>query len=303
MRGINVTVSIIGAGSIGLLFAAYLKRAGVDVTLYTRTEKQAKKLTEDGLYLSYDGKDRYHSVRAKTLTETSVISDETIIVTVKQHQLKDVLPCLKQNSFGKTLLFVQNGMGHLTYLQTLRHCQIILSVVEHGATRTNENTVIHTGVGQTKVAYFTETKSKTVPPFMESWVTRHFPIVFQANWYDMLAYKLVANAVINPLTAIFKVTNGTLLTNNYIRQLMRGLFTETVNILQLDDPQLWEYVVTICEQTAENQSSMFRDIQAKRKTEIDAISGYIIKRAQEHNKNVPYTTFVYNSIKAFEQLD
>lgn len=303
MRGSIVAVSIIGAGSIGLLFAAHLKQAGLDVTLYTRTQKQAKKLEEEGLYLSYDGKDRHVSVRANRLTKEEVISDSIIIVTVKQYQLKDVLPNLKQNSYGKSLLFVQNGMGHLTYLKELPHCQIVLGIVEHGATKISENRVIHTGVGKTKVAYFTETENNTLPTFMQSWDTQLFPIEFQVDWYEMLAYKLVANAIINPLTAIFQVTNGTLLTNDYLLKLMRGLFAETVQVLQLDEQKLWDYVVTICEQTANNQSSMFRDIQAKRRTEIDAISGYIIARAKEQNKNVPYTTFVYHGIKAYEQSD
>src|SRR5690606_69523 len=106
-----------------------------------------------------------------------------------------------------------------------------------------------------------------------------------------LAYKLVANAVINPLTAIFQVTNGTLLTNDYLFKLMRNLFHETVRVLELEEQKLWDYVVTICKQTAKNQSSMLRDIQAKRRTEIDAISGYIIERAKEQGINVPYTIF------------
>ena len=53
-RGIDVAVSIIGAGAIGLLFAAYLKKADVDVTVYTRTDEQAEIIRREGLYLIVD---------------------------------------------------------------------------------------------------------------------------------------------------------------------------------------------------------------------------------------------------------
>lgn len=303
MRDSIVAVSIIGAGAIGLLIAAHLKHAGVEVTLYTRTETQAKKLEEEGVYLTYDGNDRHVRVRANKLTLEEKIIDPIIIVTVKQYQLATVLPFLKQNSDGKTFIFIQNGMGHLSHLKELHHCQIILGIVEHGATKINENKVIHTGLGKTKIAYYTEKGNHSLCAFIQSWGTPYFPIEFQTDWYEMLAYKLVANAVINPLTAIFQVTNGTLLTNDYLFKLMRNLFHETVRVLELEEQKLWDYVVTICKQTAKNQSSMLRDIQAKRRTEIDAISGYIIERAKEQGINVPYTIFIFNSIKAYEQLD
>lgn len=296
-----MAVSIIGAGAIGLLFAAQLQQNGIDVTLYTRTTTQANKLEAEGLYLLQHGH-RYHvPVRAQTLTKKTNIPDSFIIVAVKQYQLDDVFPILKQNSHGKLFLFLQNGMGHLTYLEKIEECQIFLGIVEHGAKKISENEVIHTGIGQTKIAPFRNIEQDSVPPIVQTWKRPDFPFEIQMDGHEMLTKKLVVNAVINPLTAIFQVTNGTLLTNEYLHKLMQLLFNETIHVLQLDKNVLWNYVITVCQQTANNHSSMLRDIQVKRQTEIDAISGYIIKLAKKQNQNVPYTTFVFNSIKAHEQ--
>jgi 2-dehydropantoate 2-reductase len=52
--------------------------------------------------------------------------------------------------------------------------------------------------------------------------------------------------------------------------------------------------------TAEHKSSTLQDILAKKKTEINALNGAVIKLAQEYNKNVPYNLVVYNMVKSIE---
>ncbi|MEH7489047.1 2-dehydropantoate 2-reductase N-terminal domain-containing protein, partial [Priestia megaterium] len=44
------TIGIIGGGSLGLLFSAYLSDC-YDVTLYTKTKTQAKCINENGITL------------------------------------------------------------------------------------------------------------------------------------------------------------------------------------------------------------------------------------------------------------
>lgn len=296
-----MAVSIIGAGAIGLLFSAYLKKANVDVTVYTRTNEQAEIICKEGLYLVVNDVETNFKVQAKAITAVDMLDDEIILVAVKQYQLNDLKQIIRKNRKGKIFLFLQNGLGHLEFLKELNDCQIFLGMVEHGAKKIAANKVIHTGIGITNIAYFTSNQSIDEPIFYQDWNQEQFPFAFRSDWYEMVAHKLVANAVINPLTAIFRVKNGQLLVNPYLKQLMHSLWLETVEVLQLQSEDLWGYVVDICEKTQANESSMLRDIQAKRPTEIDAISGYIIERAKMQNMLVPYTTFIYNSIKALER--
>ena len=46
---------------------------------------------------------------------------------------------------------------------------------------------------------------------------------------------------------------------------------------------------------------MNQDIQSKRLTEIDFINGYVVKKAQELNINVPENLKLVQSIKTLEQ--
>lgn len=293
-------VSIIGAGSIGLLFAAYLSKIGIRVTLYTRTAQQADLLNKDGLLFRYGEKKKNFSICAAQLTPNTEITDPFVIVSVKQHQLKEIMPVIKENRHNKCFLFIQNGMGHLPFLGELNHCSIILGIVEHGAMKLSGNEVNHTGYGKVKIASFDEEIDEEKSVFIESWSQHQFPIEIQQDWYKMLADKLVVNALINPLTAIYRIKNGTLVKNGCFTKLMRQLYEETVSVLKIQNDGLWEHVVSICEKTAKNESSMLRDIKLKRRTEIDAISGYILSLAKEHKKTLPYTEFVFTSIKALE---
>lgn len=295
-----MAVSVIGAGSVGLLFSAYLKKANVDVNLYTRTKEQAEIIRKEGLHLFVNDAEFSYKVQAKPITAVDTLDDEIILVAVKQYQLNNLKQILRKNSKGKIFLFLQNGLGHLSFLKELHDCQIFLGMVEHGAKKIAANKVIHTGIGTTNIARFTNSQPLDEPTFYHKWNQEQFPFAYRSDWYEMVARKLVANAVINPLTAIFRVKNGQLLTNPYLKQMMHSLWLETVEVLRLQSEELWDYLVDICRKTQANESSMLRDIQAKRPTEIDAISGYIIERAKSQNIYVPYTTFVYNSIKALE---
>ena len=52
--------------------------------------------------------------------------------------------------------------------------------------------------------------------------------------------------------------------------------------------------------TAEHKSSTLQDILAKKKTEIDALNGAVIKLAKEHQIDVPYNSAFYNMVRFLE---
>ncbi|MNL62088.1 2-dehydropantoate 2-reductase [compost metagenome] len=60
------------------------------------------------------------------------------------------------------------------------------------------------------------------------------------------------------------------------------------------------YVEQIIDSTAENISSMLQDVRAQRHTEIDYITGYLLKRARAHGINVPENVQLYDRVKRKE---
>lgn len=60
------------------------------------------------------------------------------------------------------------------------------------------------------------------------------------------------------------------------------------------------YVEQVIDSTAENISSMLQDIHALRHTEIDYITGYLLKRARAHGIAVPENARLFEMVKRKE---
>ncbi|MBO1004924.1 2-dehydropantoate 2-reductase [Pseudogracilibacillus auburnensis] len=291
-------IGIIGGGAVGLLFGAYFGTE-YDVTIYTRSSKQAEKINEQGLQLSKQG--NFSNIPLKANANFAKMEAQNlIIVAVKQYDLESLLPILKKISANIPLLFIQNGMGHLQKIDQLADfTTIYIGTVEHGVQRLTERSIIHTGIGKTNIGIFRGGIDQlTLFPHVAD---KHFPVYMQADSIDMLQRKLIANALINPLTAVFNVKNGHLLNNPFYYRVFTKLYTE-ISILfpELHKSGIMNEVESICASTKDNTSSMLKDIKEGRKTEIDAILGYIIEQGGMKGHSMPLSNMVYNMIKGME---
>ncbi|SEN29499.1 2-dehydropantoate 2-reductase [Mesobacillus persicus] len=291
-------IAIIGAGAIGLLFSYYLNQKH-EVTLYTRTSDQAEMIQSRGIHLIDGGLSEVGKVTAKPI-ELWVGAEDLTIITVKQYQLQSILPQMSEYSEGKgTLLFLQNGMGHLKLLSDLKVENIYLGSVEHGAARLNGNTVSHNGHGVTRTSVFKG--NKTLLENLVRTCPEGFQLTLEPDFQEILVKKLIVNAVINPLTAAFRVENGTLIRNPFFYQIVIQLFDEVAKVLHLKDKDdHFGNVVSVCEKTSTNRSSMLKDIEAGRETEVDSILGYLLEEAQNKQMTAPLIYNYYQLIKGIE---
>ena len=104
--------------------------------------------------------------------------------------------------------------------------------------------------------------------------------------------KLAINSVINPLTAIHQCRNGKLANDQFKKQISI-LIKEISQVLNAENiaishQSVVDNVYRVIESTAQNFSSMHQDIAHHRTTEIDFITGYLIRTAQKHGLNTPH---------------
>ena len=287
-------IGIIGGGAIGLLFASYLHKDH-QVTVYTRTQQQARCIQEEGLFLKKGNDMTKAAIQAVPLEVKDPGSHNLLIIAVKQYQLDGIRHFLKKGN--SPLLFLQNGMGHLEFINELPGQKgIYVGVVEHGSMKQKDNLVCHTGVGTTKVAPVSGDMT-----LFDGMSQPGFPFICMRDHEDMLKSKLIVNAVINPLTAVLSAKNGELLTNPFYYSLFLRLFDEVALSLEFPDRQkVREHVVDVCRKTAENRSSMLRDLDNGRETEIDAILKYTIGLAEKKSLDVPLSRSLYDMVKGKE---
>lgn len=294
-------IGIIGGGSIGLLLAGYLCKAGFVVTVYTNTKEQANQLNRQGLTLRSDTEETVVTVSSTPFAEMSQLNDDFLFIAVKQYHLKQLMDRLP-SLLGKvnSLIFIQNGMGHIKYLEKLASNvkNIFVAIVEHGALKNTLTVVTHTGIGEMKIGSFLKGEQNQMGIWDELTAVGFFTTMYK-DWLGIMEKKLVVNGIINPLTAIYKVKNGDLLTNKYYFQVMRQLFDE-ISLIYKCSEQDWQLIVDICKKTSRNRSSMLRDIEEGRETEIEAITGVILEKGELHNQKLPLNQFIFSSVKGLE---
>ncbi len=122
--------------------------------------------------------------------------------------------------------------------------------------------------------------------------------------------KVLYNCSLNPLGAMLEVPYGRLGENDEARDIIRIIIREiflvcralrvTLPYESADD--YYRYLLeTLLPPTAGHRASMLQDIQAGRKTEIDALNGAISRYARELGITTPYNDLLTNLIKFKEK--
>ncbi|KPL61227.1 2-dehydropantoate 2-reductase [Rossellomorea vietnamensis] len=291
-------IGIVGGGAVGLLFAGYLGRL-FDVTLIVRRESQVRSLLENGVTILKKGSAITTKVGAVQEFEVQKELD-LVIVAVKEYDLPFLRKELVELGPQLPLMFIQNGIGHVEWVKALPHHHLIAGSVEHGAMKENDVTVHHLGEAGTNIALIRG--NWRVIEELVSKSPASFPFSIQHDFEKMLLSKLFVNVLINPLTALTGVTNGKLVDNPYFQGLQKDLFNEMLLLFpQMEEDISYEKVVEICRNTYQNRSSMLKDIESQRRTEIESIMGVLLQKAQKEHHFVPIMNLLYPLVKGIER--
>lgn len=304
-------VAIVGAGSLGLLWGARLAEKQYEPTFITRTKKQKEKLSQQGLtVITLSNQTKRFKVNAVWTEDSHLPVFDLILVTVKQLQLKKAVPLIQRCSHEQTIfLFFQNGMGHEeTITQLQRRNKTYAAVTTEGALRKSFIEVQHTGKGETWIGSFpykSEKSAESIQPFLQAFQQNEW-IYYDPNIVQRMWEKLSINSVINPLTTIYRVKNGELLSGKYDK-LIKGILSEVIEVahvsgVQLDEQKIYQRVSNVCQQTAENQSSMLQDRLKGNRTEIDYINGFIVNLGKQLHISTPINDQLVQQIHQLEGL-
>ncbi|MEC0246608.1 2-dehydropantoate 2-reductase [Paenibacillus chitinolyticus] len=316
-------VEVVGGGSLGLLFAAKLAAAGCRVKLVTRSKEQAEAVNKKGI--------RVEGWTELTAEVPALAFPDAVsgMNSADRSEAKFILLAVKQTAFteelasylissmekGAGLVSLQNGIGHWEKLDSEKARPFMIqAVTTEGARRLSHSEVAHTGRGWTRIGHIhakdTEPHTEKVPQINLKTVQdclkqAGFDVFVSKSIERHIWSKLLINAVINPLTALLRIPNGKLPETPDSLLLMRKLFEEGRDLALTQhvtvEESLWDEILEVCRKTAVNRSSMLQDIAAGRMTEIEAITGGLLAKAELAGMSMPTHETVYRLIKAAEQ--
>lgn len=283
--------AVYGPGALGCLFAARLARAGVTTVLVDHRRDRADRLNRQGIIIEDEN-------GAFTQPVPLAVGDpgrvDLCIICVKAYSTATLaLPA------SCPVLTLQNGLGNAEKLcATAGASRVLAGSTSEAATLLAEGRVRHFAAGQTTFGAWTSCPTEGAAQALRAagFAVELTDAPGQAIWE-----KAAVNAGINPLTALLDVPNGRLIEIPEARQLMRDLVVEAVKVATSEGYRfpysLVEKTEEICRKTAGNTSSMLQDVRNGKPTEIDAISGEILARAEVAALPTPRTRVVWQLVK------
>ena len=289
-------ITVVGPGAMGCLFAVRLQRAGHEVTLLDRDESRARRLAKNGITLVRG--EQSDTVQLPVTTRPPAAADLYVVLT-KAHATQSLeLPG------DAPVLTLQNGLGNVEALCGIAGSQRLLAgTTSEAATLLDEGHVSHAAEGLTTFGSWTSCECE---PHLDAFREAGFNVELSTAPGQSIWEKTAINAGINPLTALLNVPNGKLLEDSETRQLLRSLVVEAAKIAAMEGYHfhysLVEHAEQVCHDTRDNISSMLQDVRAGRRTEIEAISGEILRRSEDATLPVPRTRVVYQLVRGLERF-
>lgn len=301
---------ILGAGSMGCLWAARLADAGRDVHLLLRTPETLQQFQGQSGLLLREGE----SARQITLQAACVDDElppiEHLLITTKAQQTLDALRAIESSLAEEAcIVLLQNGMGVAEVLQArYPKARLLLGSSTDGAWRPQRFEVVHAGRGATHIGPFDAAfPDALLQAVLEDFQVDGLDVQLDPDMTTRLWTKLAINCAINPLTALLNCRNGQLHDTPEARALLSGVVTEIDSVLKargIELPQpLASIVDAVVQGTAANVSSMCQDKRAGRETEIDHINGFLVKQAEALGIAVPLNRQLHQLLSAAWRLN
>jgi 2-dehydropantoate 2-reductase len=297
---------IMGAGAMGGLFGGLLAFSGEDVWLVDIQREQADVIRSVGLTLEEGDKLQIIGVNA-THDVTSLGKADLVIFFVKTYHteraVSDALALEKEDTIFLTL---QNGLGNEEVIcKRINRKKVMLGVTGQGATFLGPGHVRHAGRGKTFIGELDQKVSARAIQVAKMFREADIDTEVSANIHELIWDKLLVNVGINALTALTELKNGQLLDYPETLRVMEVLVSEAAEVARKNGVRIEgdpiEKVKAVAEATKGNRSSMGQDIDFRRKTEIDAINGAVVREAKRLGIPVPYNEVVTDLIKAIEK--
>ncbi|GKZ36042.1 2-dehydropantoate 2-reductase (Ketopantoate reductase) (KPA reductase) (KPR) [Aspergillus brasiliensis] len=327
-------IHLIGLGSIGTLIAHSLRSlpAPPPITLLLHRESAYQDFLSGGnklrLQIGEEGPTQESTGYDSELLQLQDHSEESppihhLIVAVKASA---TIPALRsiQHRLGRhsVICLFQNGLGQIEELNEhlfpdpLTRPTYMFGIMRHGVYIKAPFEAVLAGLtgscalgivddGQQASSSSSSSTASTQSQFLSNRLVEA-PIIrcSKLPWMELhqaQLLKLATNCVVNPLTALLDVRNGSLLANPELQEMQRQLLQEISRVFRrlpelqgLPDVQelfsvasLEEQLIGNIEKTASNSSSMREDVRAGRATEIAFINGWIVRRGQELGLDCP----------------
>ena len=288
-------VVVVGSGALGGYFGFAFAGQDQDVVLVDVDPAKVKEIGEKGLTVTTAEGTRTLQIPITSKTEEAGPAD-LVFFSVKSYLSLEVARTLPPLIGNETLVMsVQNGIGNVEKIASVvGDDRVIGGITAHSFEMLSPCHIRYVGgLGIAHIGKIDGNNTPRVFEVAELLKQGGIDIEVHDNIHDYIWYKLLINTPINAIAAITGLKNGELAESEKCRALMGMVADEAfavaraagANIMLKEDPV--DTCVAALRRAAENQASMLQDVSSQRRTEIEAINGAIVERAEKLDVPAP----------------
>ena len=299
-------IAVIGAGAMGSIYGGHLSLNN-EVYLVDTNQAVVDAINRNGLTIQENGEDVIYHPTVVTNTDGLPHMD-LIILFVKALFSQAALNGNKSLIGPDTyLMTLQNGSGHEDILsEFVNEDHIIIGTTEDNGAVLEAGHVRRGGIGNTNIGMLTEDKNNFLPVLKKELDACGFHGFIHENIQQLIWNKLFTNVSLSAVTGVLQVPIGYIASNEYAWSITKKLIHEAVAVahglgLEANEEEITEKVRLTSVNSPEGITSICADIRAGRKTEVNTISGSVVRAAKKCKIPAPTHELIVEIIHALEE--
>ncbi|MFV0238243.1 MAG: ketopantoate reductase family protein [Flavobacteriales bacterium] len=300
-------ILIIGTGGVGGYFGSKIAQAGFDVTFVARGS-HFEAIKEKGLFIK-SIKESFHLPTVKVIEKISEIEQvDMIFLCTKLNQVEEVAKQLPAIIHEKTIVIpLLNGITAENQLsEHIAKKNIVHGLVKIFSKIERDGLIHHFGGEPILVFGNFFHKNQHFLDRLER-VIKNSKLTYKRS-ENILSDKWKKFILIcsGGLTTLSRATYGEIREHKETRQLLINLLQEIKNLGVVNKIDLPEDLVNNTLKMIDNfpyeaTSSMQRDFYNKKPSELDFLTGEVVRLALKHNISIPVNQFIYSCLKIHEE--
>ena len=301
-------IAVLGAGAMGSIYGGHLSLYN-DVYMIDKKQEIVEKINADGIKLFENDKDVVY--RPEAMSDSKNLEEvDLVILFVKSLFSKAALEENRHIIGEHTyLMTLQNGAGHEDILsEFVPKERIIIGTTEDNGAVLDNAYVRRGGKGKTNIGMLVPDKERMLQKVKESFDLCGFDTHIYDNIQQLIWDKLFTNVSLSALTGVLQVPIVFIASDEYAWNMTVTLIKEALQVakalgLTFDENEVIEKVRATSINSPEGKTSIYADLKAGRRTEVNTISGAVVRAGEKTGVDVPTHRMIVNMVHAMEDRE
>lgn len=299
------TIVVIGAGAMGGVFGALLADSDIPTVLVDADTELVSAINRRGITLIEGGDQRTVAVPATSAPDSLPAPDAVLFFVKCQHTAAAARAARAMVGDQTAVVTLQNGWGNADVLAGVFGSERLIAGVTYTSATTVERAVVRTSGPARTILGPVAGESSMADPVVGALEQAGFPVERPDRVLDEVWKKLVLNAATLPTAALTGLTAGALAESGEMRRVVDDAAAEAVEVgraagFEVELDERIAAIHAVLARAGSGKGSMLQDVEAGRRTEIDVISGAVLRLADEHDVQVPMTRALYGLMVGLE---